>query len=89
MLKRFKRGPDEYSCRAMDTKLCIRHKEHDFVFIPSYQHWKKTFENKHYHVFLNFVKGRNLAFINSSVQIATSHILSQGEVAFLKERMGV
>ena len=83
-----KEGPDEYSRRDADTKLCIRHKEHDFVFIDSYQHWKKTFENKHYHVFVNCIKGRNLAFLRNNFQLAVGRTLSKNEVAFLEERMG-
>ncbi|CAB4026532.1 Hypothetical predicted protein [Paramuricea clavata] len=85
--KDLKEGPDDFSRHDMDKKLCIRHKEHDFVFITSYHHWKKTFENKHYHVFLNCVKGRNPAFDSCSVQIALNHTLSGDEIAFLKERM--
>lgn len=81
-----KEGPDGFSRHDMDKKLCIRHKEHDFVFITSYHHWKKMFENKH-HVFLNCVKGRNPAFDSCSVQIALNHTLSGEEIAFLKERM--
>ena len=26
---------------TMDERLCLRHKEHDFVWIDSLQHWKK------------------------------------------------
>ena len=71
----------------MDERFCLRHKEHDFVWIDSLQHWKKTFENKHYHVFLNCVQLRNPSFDFKAVQISVNHTLSGKEVLFLKGRL--
>ena len=39
--KELKDGPDEHTRNHLDEMLCIRHKEHDFVWIHSLQHWKK------------------------------------------------
>ena len=44
-----KDGPDSYSRYVREEKLCIR-QEHDLVFITSSNSWKKTFDNKQYHV---------------------------------------
>lgn len=87
--RELKAGPDDYSSKELDGQLCIRHKEHDFVFIDSTKYWKKTFDNKHYHVFPNCIKVRNPDFDAYSVQLAVNRTLNANEVAFLKERMGV
>ena len=36
-------GPDKFSRGEIDHKYCIRHKEHDFVWIASHHQYKKTF----------------------------------------------
>lgn len=82
-----KSGPDEFSRSELDDRFCIRHKEHDVVFIASYQQWKKVFENKHYHVFLNCIEVRNPSFDPKNVHVAVNHTLSGKEVALLKERL--
>ena len=38
-------GPDKFSRGEIDHKYCIRHKEHDFVWIASHHKYIKTFEN--------------------------------------------
>ena len=85
--KDLKDGPDDHSGDDSDQRLCLRHKEHDFVWIESLQHWKKTFDNKHYHVFLNCVELRNPDFNASAVAISVNHTLSTNEVRFLKDRL--
>ena len=47
--------PDKFSRSEIDHKYCIRHKEHDFVWIASHHKYKKTFENKHYHLYANCI----------------------------------
>ena len=70
--KELKDGPDEHTRNHLDEMLCIRHKEHDFVWIHSLQHWKKTFENKHYYVFFNCIQGRNPTFDAKAVHLGRS-----------------
>ena len=82
-----KDGPDQYTHNFMDERYCIRHKEHDYVWIESMQHWKKKFENKHYHVFLTCIKGRNPNFDASTVQLSVNHTLGAEEVQELKNRL--
>lgn len=85
--KDLKTGPDEHTRNHLDERLCIRHKEHDFVWIQSLQHWKQTFENKHYHVFLNCIQGRNPTFDAKTVHLGLNHTLSVEEVQHLKDRL--
>jgi len=80
-------GPDPFSCHELDAKLCIRHKEHDFFWINSTRQWKKTFDNKHYHVFVNCIRSRNGDTFNvSCVDISLNHTLGQNEIGFLHKR---
>jgi hypothetical protein len=82
-----KDGPDPFSHHELDAYLCIRHKEHDFVWLETNRQWKKTFENKHYHIFSNCIIGRNgETFKVSSVDIALNHTIGQNEMSFLKKR---
>ena len=86
--KDFKTGPDEHTRNHLDERFCIRHKEHDFVWIQSLGHWKQTFENlKHYHVFLNCIQGRNPTFDAKTVHLSLNHTLSAEEVQHLKDRL--
>ena len=85
--KELKDGLDEHTRNHLDEMLCIRHKEHDFVWIHSLQHWKKTFENKHYHVFLNCIQGRNPTFDAKAVHLGLNHPLSAEEIQHLKDRL--
>lgn len=82
-----KEGPDPFSKEDLDQKLCIRHKEHDFVWIQNQSQWKPTFENKHYHIFPNCISSRNKdTFDVSLVQIELNHTLNQMETTFIKQR---
>ena len=58
-----------------------------FGFIPSNTGKKKTFENKHYHVFLNCIQGRNPTFDAKAVNLGLSHTLSAEEIQHLKDRL--
>ena len=82
-----KSGPDEFSCSELDKRFCIRHKEHNVVFIASYNHWKKVFDNKHHHVFLNCIEVRNPSFDPKNVHVVVNHPLSGREVLLLNERL--
>lgn len=62
-----KDGPDKFTSGDIDMKYCIRHKEHDFVWVESHKQFKRTFENKHYHVYSNCVRGRNPQFDPSAL----------------------
>ena len=82
-----KDGPDPFSRHQLDEKMCIRHKEHDFVWLERSSQWKKTFDNKHYHIFSNCVRSRNGDTFNvSSVDIALNHTIVEAEMSFLKTR---
>lgn len=85
--KDLKTGPDEHTRNHLDESLCIRHKEHNFIWIESHQHWKQTFENKHYHVFLNCIQGRNPTFDAKTVHLGLNHTLGAEEVQHLKDRL--
>ena len=85
--KDLKAGPDEHTRNHLDERLCIRHKEDDFVWIQSLQHWKQTFENKHYHIFLNCIQGRNPHFDATKVQLSLKHTPGAEEVQQLKDRL--
>lgn len=78
-------GPDSFTRGEIDEHYCIRHKEHDFVWIESQGKYKKTFENKHYHVYANCIKSRNPHFDPSKVKIQCS--LEDVEIKILKERL--
>ena len=78
-------GPDSFTRGEIDEHFCIRHKEHDFVWIESQGKYKKTFENKHYHVYANCIKSRNPQFDPSKVKIQRS--LEDVEIKILKERL--
>ena len=78
-------GPDSFTRGEIDEHYCIRHKEHDFVWIESQGKYKKTFENKHYHVYANCIKARNPHFDSSKVKIQCS--LEDREIQILKERL--
>ena len=95
--KELKDGPDEHTRNPLDEMLCIRHKEHDFVWIHSLQHWKKTFENKHYYVFFNCIQGRNPTFDAKAVHLGRSEPHTQcrrnsafkGQATLLKKQLFV
>lgn len=77
--------PGSFTRGEIDEHYCIRHKEHDFVWIKSQGKYKKTFENKHYHVYTNCIKARNSHFDPSKVKIQCS--LEDAEIKILKERL--
>ena len=52
-----------------DKLVCIRHKEKDHVYIPAHNYWKPTFSNRHYHVFIDCVIGRNPSFNYKSIEV--------------------
>ena len=78
-------GPDKFSRGEIDDKYCIRHKEHDFVWIASHNKYKKTFENKHYHLYANCVRERNPHFEPSKVNILCA--LEGNAIQILKDRL--
>lgn len=67
-----KDGPHEYTKDDLDELFCVRHKEHDYVWIVKHKLYKKTFENKHFHVYRNCLVGRNPGFDFTHVQICIS-----------------
>ena len=78
-------GPDKFSRGEIDHKYCIRHKEHDFVWIASHHKYIKTFENKHYHLYANCIRTRNPQFDPSKVNIQCA--LEGNKIQILKERL--
>jgi len=77
--------PDHFTRGEIDEQYCIRHKEHDFVWIESQGKYKKTFENKHYHVYANCIKAGNPHFDPSKVSIQCS--LESDEIKLLQQRL--
>lgn len=78
-------GPDNFTRGEIDEQYCIRHKEHDFVWIEFQGKYKKTFENKHYHLYANCIKARNPQFDPSKVNIQCS--LENDKIKILKQRL--
>ena len=70
-----KDGPDAHLKTDLDKNLCLRHKEHDYVWIKSQNCWKTTFENKHFHVYRSCLVGRNPGFNFQSIQMSIPYTL--------------
>lgn len=77
-----KDGPDD-----LDELFCVCHKEHDFVWIVKHKLYKKTFENKHFHVYHNCLVGRNPGFDFTHVRMCISYTLSASQLSFLRDRL--
>ena len=58
---RLKEGPNKF-LDNVDKEFCIRHKEKDHVFLGTHGYWKPTFSNKHYHLAVECILGRNPSF---------------------------
>ena len=58
---KLKEGPNKFLDNA-DKEFCIRHKEKDHVFLATHGYWKPTFSNKHYHLSVECILGRNPSF---------------------------
>ena len=71
-----------------DNKWCLRHKENDFVLIQSQNYWKKTFDNKHYHVEKQCVVSRNPNFRYKDVRMKLKHTVTGGHITYLREKLG-
>ena len=69
---------------ALDQQLCIRHKEHDHVYLNNHDYWKPTFANRHYHVFLQCIQSRNPSCNLQSIQINVP--VDNSVIEFLKSR---
>lgn len=82
-----KDGPDQYTKGDLDELICVRHKEHDYVWIEGHKLYKKTFENKHFHVFRNCLIGRNPGFDFTHVQMSIPYTLTASQLSFLKDRL--
>jgi len=82
-----KDGPDEYTKDDLDELFCVRHKEHDFVWIVKHKLYKKTFENKHFHAYHNCLVGRNPGFDFTHVWMCISFTLSASQRSFLRDRL--
>lgn len=82
-----KDGPDPYLMVDLDQTLCLRHKEHDYVWIKTHNYWKKTFENKHFHVYRNCLVGRNPSFNFASVRMSIPYTLNAAQLQLLQQRL--
>ena len=82
-----KDGPDPYMKIDLDQNLCLRHKEHDYVWIKSQDNWRKTFENKHFHVYRNCLVGRNPGFNFQSVQMSIPYTLNGAQLQLIQQRL--
>ena len=82
-----KEGPDPYLVAELDQGLCLRHKEHDYVWIKTQNYWKKTFDNKHFHVYRNCLVGRNPSFNFESVRMSIPFTLNAAQLQFLQQRL--
>lgn len=82
-----KDGPDAHLKTDLDKNLCLRHKEHDYVWIKSQNYWKKTFENKHFHVYRNCLVGRNPGVNFQSVQMSIPYTLNGAQLQLIQQRL--
>ena len=85
---RLEDGPPGKPLSLLDSKICIRHKEVDYVPVVSKGRYQKTFDNKHYHVDGNCLISRNPQFNPEDVDIALVKTkMTQAVKDFLKERL--
>ena len=82
-----KDGPDKYTKDDLDELFCVCHKERDYVWIVKHKLYKKTFENKHSHVYRSRLVGRNPGFDFTHVQMCISYTLSTSQLSFLEDRL--
>ena len=78
-------GPDNFSVGEFDQKYCIQHKEDNFVWTENQRKYMKSFENKHYHVYTDYIRARNPHFDPSKVHIQST--LEDNEIKILTERL--
>eukprot|EP00112_Aurelia_sp_Birch-Aquarium-sp1_P015862 Seg3549.1 transcript_id=Seg3549.1/GoldUCD/mRNA.D3Y31 product="hypothetical protein" protein_id=Seg3549.1/GoldUCD/D3Y31 len=84
-------GPKNERESLLDAQICIRHKENDYA--PVYPKstepfWKPVFENRHYHVSNQCVKGRNPAFRGTEVEVSLKKCAIHADVKqFLSSRL--
>ena len=75
---------------SYDEKICIRHKENEWIYVSPKNgnpHWKKTFDNKYYHVLSDCIKARNDSFDLSQLIIETESTITGSMKAFLQNRL--
>ena len=87
LYKTLQDGPDKYTMDDLDELFCVRHKERDYVWIVKHKLYKKTFENKHSHVYRSRLVGRNPGFDFTHVQMCISYTLSTSQLSFLEDRL--
>ena len=72
---------------VVDHNYCVRHKEHDFVWVSTKNMWQKTFDNKHYHVYANCILGKNAQFNPRHVEVKLQHTITSAVSQTLKDRL--
>ena len=82
-------GPDQFTKNNVDSTYCIRHKEHDHIWVESHQSWRKTFDNKHYHVFTACIVARNPGFNPEAMAIRLQHTMGRLDLECVKTRLGI
>ena len=84
-----KDGPDAYALVENDEALCIRHKEHDHQWVQGARggFYKKTFDNKYYHIYRACLMGRNPHFDHTKLGFDFTGPVSNDLVDFLEERL--
>lgn len=82
-----KDGPDPFLKADLDQRMCLRHKEHDYVWIKMQNYWEKTFDNKHFHLYRNCLVGRNPSFNFESVRMSIPYTLNAVDLHLLRERL--
>ena len=82
-----KDGPSSYPKDSLDEEYCIRHKEEDQVWLSTVKKYKKTFDNKHYHLSKECVKTRNLRFQPGDVEVNIGHDPSSALKKLLMTRL--
>lgn len=75
--------PDE-----LDTKLCLQHKENDYVYIKHRDQWIPKQENKHYHVWKLCLKNRNPHFnVDDVLFQSEKQPINHSVKSFLRDRL--
>jgi len=71
----------------LDQRMCLYHKQHDYVWIKMQNYWKKTFKNKQFHLYRYCFVRQHPSFNFESVQMSILYTLNAVDLHFLRMRL--
>ena len=71
----------------LDQRMCLYHKQHDYVWIKMQNYWKKTFENKQFYLYRYCFVGQHPSFNFESVQMSILYTLNAADLHLLRKRL--